>query len=325
MSPPSCQDRIGSSTRLTAAYVAGLIDGEGCLSVNQGKTAKGTPTYTARCDVGMTVKALPLLKALQAQYGGSVLKHREATAKWEAAWRWALTGNAVKSLCADLLPFLQLKTEQARLLMRLTPKDGAVIKALVMELNRKGPTTEETTGWFARRVGGRWLTSQRDLVNPHGWEEFSGTFPRSGFMRNFTLYRLQPLVRLTDATGSGFWGTPTSHPRTHTPRNVHHGKQLANQVAMLPTPQRHQGYSSGANTKQWSGANSLPAMARHGLWPTPTVKGDYNRAGLSAKSGDGLATAVGGALNPTWVSLLMGFPADWLELGDRDGKTASPE
>ena len=29
-----------------------------------------------------------------------------------------------------------------------------------------------------------------------------------------------------------------------------------------------------------------------GLWPTPIVKGDYNKAGLSAKSGDGLATAV---------------------------------
>lgn len=28
------------------------------------------------------------------------------------------------------------------------------------------------------------------------------------------------------------------------------------------------------------------------MWPTPTVNGDYNRKGLSANSGDGLATAV---------------------------------
>jgi hypothetical protein len=33
-------------------------------------------------------------------------------------------------------------------------------------------------------------------------------------------------------------------------------------------------------------------MAKHGLWPTPTIKRNYNRAGLSSKSGDGLATAV---------------------------------
>lgn len=75
------------------------------------------------------------------------------------------------------------------------------------------------------------------------------------------------------------------------------------------------------------------------LWPTPTVNGNNNRAGLSAKSGDGLATAVkmwptprrqsntgvsehgeggpdlqsvaGGQLNPDWVEQLMGFPEGW--------------
>ena len=88
-----------------------------------------------------------------------------------------------------------------------------------------------------------------------------------------------------------------------------------------------------------------------GLWPTPTVNGNYNRRGASATSGDGLATAVkmwptpaardyrspskkvgtpeyfrrpgsglplndavGGQLNPTWVEWLMGFPAEWTAL-----------
>ena len=85
-----------------------------------------------------------------------------------------------------------------------------------------------------------------------------------------------------------------------------------------------------------------------GLWPTPTVCGNYNKAGRSAKSGDGLATAVkmwatpvrrdyrhpgrsrlertggtqgeclpqqvGGALNPTWVEWLMGWPLGWTDL-----------
>jgi hypothetical protein len=89
----------------------------------------------------------------------------------------------------------------------------------------------------------------------------------------------------------------------------------------------------------------MPLAAAVKLWPTPTVKGNYNRAGLSSKSGDGLATAVktwatptardykhpgrsrlertgstageplpqqvGGALNPTWVEWLMGFPLGW--------------
>jgi len=46
-------------------------------------------------------------------------------------------------------------------------------------------------------------------------------------------------------------------------------------------------------------------------WPTPTVKGNHNKAGLSSKAGDGLATAAGGCLNPAWVELLMGFPVGW--------------
>lgn len=78
-------------------------------------------------------------------------------------------------------------------------------------------------------------------------------------------------------------------------------------------------------------------------WPTPTVKGNDNRAGLSPTSGDGLATAVrlwptacatdykgssvpgqrrdqlseaevAGTLNPEWVEMLMGFPPGWTSI-----------
>jgi DNA (cytosine-5)-methyltransferase 1 len=96
----------------------------------------------------------------------------------------------------------------------------------------------------------------------------------------------------------------------------------------------------------------LPTLERRtsgtdsGLWPTPTVCGNYNRKGASPASGDGLATAVlkcatptardwrsgkasqatmernsrplseqiGGSLNPTWVEWLMGFPLGWTDL-----------
>lgn len=85
-----------------------------------------------------------------------------------------------------------------------------------------------------------------------------------------------------------------------------------------------------------------------GLWPTPTVCGNYNRPGASKNAGMGLASAVklwptpvrrdyrapgrsrmertgskageclpqvvGGQLNPTWVEWLMGWPAEWTAL-----------
>ena len=80
---------------------------------------------------------------------------------------------------------------------------------------------------------------------------------------------------------------------------------------------------------------TLAMMARANLWPTPTVHGNNNRKGMSANSGDGLATAVkmwrtptnrkatdpqvgladqvGGQLNPQWVEWLMGFPEGWTD------------
>jgi hypothetical protein len=78
---------------------------------------------------------------------------------------------------------------------------------------------------------------------------------------------------------------------------------------MWPTP--HANCHTGAGIKGEGGPNLQTAVK---MWATPTVKGDYNRAGLSSKSGDGLATQVGGALNPTWVEWLMGFPAGWTAL-----------
>ena len=81
-------------------------------------------------------------------------------------------------------------------------------------------------------------------------------------------------------------------------------------------------------------------------WPTPTVNGNHNRAGASAKSGNGLATSVAsasptpqardhkgksgpnhqfaetlsdkvtGKLNPEWVETLQGFPEGWTEVDE---------
>jgi hypothetical protein len=92
------------------------------------------------------------------------------------------------------------------------------------------------------------------------------------------------------------------------------------------------------------------------IFPTPTVNGNHNRKGASAKSGDGLATVAkmlptptandaknnnspsqsvengrnsnalnvvaDGSLNPNWVCALMGFPVGWLDVKYVKPKTA---
>jgi hypothetical protein len=106
---------------------------------------------------------------------------------------------------------------------------------------------------------------------------------------------------------------------------------------LLPTPT-----ASNAGTNRSPGSSnvrpSLHHMARHNLWPTPTVHGNYQNKRQGGSQLIGLATAVrlwptplardwkypggnrktiplsglsGGPLNPLWVELLMGLPVGW--------------
>ncbi|KKM74487.1 hypothetical protein LCGC14_1399830 [marine sediment metagenome] len=59
---------------------------------------------------------------------------------------------------------------------------------------------------------------------------------------------------------------------------------------MLPTPVTSDA-SRGGNTRFSRGNPSLTLALREML-PTPTVKGNYNRASYSAKAGNGLVTAL---------------------------------
>jgi hypothetical protein len=57
------------------------------------------------------------------------------------------------------------------------------------------------------------------------------------------------------------------------------------------------------------------------LWPTPAHRDwrhpnakPYSERG-GGKKGEQLPNAIGGALNPTWVEWLMGFPLGWTDCG----------
>ena len=55
-------------------------------------------------------------------------------------------------------------------------------------------------------------TSQTCLLDSGeiGLSEFSGTFPRSGMMRNGTVYQLRQLAHITEEIESGLWPTPAA-------------------------------------------------------------------------------------------------------------------
>ena len=97
-------------------------------------------------------------------------------------------------------------------------------------------------------------------------------------------------------------------------RTGENDSRSSQQGVMWPTP--HRNCANGAGEHGDGGTNLQTAV----MWPTPSVKGNHNRRGSSATSGDGLATAVKleiaakGVLNPAWVEILMGFPLGWTDV-----------
>jgi hypothetical protein len=123
-----------------------------------------------------------------------------------------------------------------------------------------------------------------------GLSEFSGIFPRSGMMRSGTVYQLPNLARTTTEIGFGLLPTPAASTGGTTfnwqpIRPSGHRAQLTLQqyVRMWPTPTAHN--------------------AKEGAYPS-----EYNRNTPT------LSAQAGGALNPTWVEWLMGFPLGHTDL-----------
>jgi hypothetical protein len=169
-----------------------------------------------------------------------------------------------------------------------------------------------------------WKTHQYSLLGD--LEPYLETWPRWGSMRNGECWVRQTWARRTNETESGLWPTPNvpnggrsvAHVEDWRGRTAYHnGKKvqvgLEAAVKMWPTPQAHDAAPGnparvGRYGTKHGGRNLNDEVAK---WPTPTVCGNYNRKGASAKSGDGLATVAGGALNPPWVEWLMGWPIGW--------------
>ena len=84
------------------AYFAGILDGEGSITIGVDKTISKTGktriTYRLRVDVGNTNEWL--IQQLKFAFGGCVVLRREQTVKTQTIWAWRVS-------CLDALRFLQ--------------------------------------------------------------------------------------------------------------------------------------------------------------------------------------------------------------------------
>jgi DNA (cytosine-5)-methyltransferase 1 len=158
-----------------------------------------------------------------------------------------------------------------------------------------------------------WKTHQCSLLGD--LDEFSETWPQWGLMRNGECWEQQTLEQTTRGTGFGL--SPNGVDSFHTPNTTgldggsNSRKALKKKMQNWTTPTAHMAKETNAPSEHKRNTPTLTAQVN---WATPTVCGNYNRKGASKTSGDGLATQVGGKLNPMWVEWLMGWPLGWTDL-----------
>ena len=139
---------------------------------------------------------------------------------------------------------------------------------------------------------------------------------RSGIALNGTVYPLVPLARPTRGTASGSWPTPCANTR---PNEGNVRLLRAKVEAGELSREEAKGMLNGKDPFEAQGA--VPKK----MWPTPTSRDWKDGSAQACKnvpancllgrevhSRENYQTS--GALNPTWVEWLMGFPIGWTDL-----------
>ncbi len=96
----------------TLAYLAGVIDSDGCINIQKRKAGKWAANYQPRVTVKqVTPQAVELLHGT---LGGSTWLSAPSSQKGRPLYVWNIHSHAAGTALAALLPHLRIKVEQAR-------------------------------------------------------------------------------------------------------------------------------------------------------------------------------------------------------------------
>lgn len=108
-----------SMKRLSWKYIAGLVDGEGCidLQINKHKNYPDNPYIRPRIRITLTESCKFLLDIFTANFegGGYMTKRTFINPVWQNAYTWGLYGKKARPFLQNIVNHLYIKKEQARL------------------------------------------------------------------------------------------------------------------------------------------------------------------------------------------------------------------
>lgn len=102
---------MGENQDTLYAYLAGLIDGEGTITLIKHKKGDWQPIFNASISIGMTVK--DSIELFHQTFGGSLYEEKRRGGH-KTMYRCRITGNkSVPPVLKILLPYLRVKKAQA--------------------------------------------------------------------------------------------------------------------------------------------------------------------------------------------------------------------
>lgn len=96
-------------------YIAGLIDGEGCIGINKSTSPGRSPVYLARLSVTNTNTAV--LGWLKELFGGSIYQARGGSTP---CYHWIAWGKLALSVLGEIRDLLRIKATQAWLALEFS-------------------------------------------------------------------------------------------------------------------------------------------------------------------------------------------------------------
>ena len=91
------------------AYIAGFVDGEGCISIRESNGRN--KTLHIKVVVGNTNPIV--LKLMQTLYGGSLNLVHTANKNHKDVWVWSISFNKATPILKDIRPYLMIKRVHA--------------------------------------------------------------------------------------------------------------------------------------------------------------------------------------------------------------------
>ncbi len=124
--------------KLTAAYIAGFVDGEGCIGVNRvkAKTVKSNGGYTYKVRLRVSNTNKEIIEWLYKSFGGSFYVSRRENnlnKNHKVAYDWAIADQKAKIFLEKIKPYLKIKKEQAEIAIKVAKlkdrqRSGQIVK-----------------------------------------------------------------------------------------------------------------------------------------------------------------------------------------------------